>query len=169
MKIIAFLQNQWVRNPDRVRKTYELHPEQRNRIIGLLLFMNYPRCCLTGRRLRVVFGEELCNSIVWEESSEQVGGKSSDCFAADPAHIRRAVAKHQPDIILHFGRIASEGLARALPDINQTVLLIPGPHPAARHGTVVDELMEMAAKLRTSIKEMTAARAQYAEEDRRHA
>jgi len=128
MKVLAFLQNQWFNNPEQARATFLRHPDQRNRLIALYLFMG----CLTGRRLISAFGEDLCNDIVWEECSKEVGGKSSASFPPDFAHICEAINKHNPDVILAFGKTASDALRKVAP--NQ--LVIYGPHPAARFGAV---------------------------------
>jgi hypothetical protein len=121
--ILAFLQNQWFKDPDGVRKIYERHPEARNDLIGRFLFMG----CLTGRRLQAVFGVDLCRQIVWEEVSPLIGGVSSSAFPPDEKHIAAAVDKFQPKIILCFGKVAADGLKSF--DHSK---IIYGPHPAAR-------------------------------------
>lgn len=128
MIILAFLQNQWFRDPDAARRAFARHPDQRNRLIGMYLFMG----CLTGRRLTMTLGEELCDQIIWEECSPEVGGQSSAAFPADIEHMRNAIALHKPDVILAFGRIAERGLE----GIGVRPPLIIGPHPAARAGAI---------------------------------
>lgn len=128
MRIMAFLQNQWFKDPEGVKAMFAEHPERRERYIAAFLFMG----CLTGRRLQSVFGEDLCDGIIWEEASAEVGGHSRSLFAADRQHMMSVIKKHNPTIILSFGKIASEGL-RSLPI---DIPVIYGPHPAARNGAV---------------------------------
>jgi len=139
--ILAFLQNQWFKDPEAARQVFARHPEHRERLVATYLFMG----CLTGRRLLEVFGEELCDEIVWEECSPEIGGKSSSAFPADLDHIRKAIDKHRPDVILAFGKIAGDAMAAIRP----LTRVIRAPHPAARQGSVwglsvaLDELNEV--------------------------
>lgn len=140
MKILAFLQNQWFKNPERVKAIMDRNPERRNQLIGTYLFMG----CLTGQRLTVALGESLCDEIIWEECSKEVGGKSSASFPADFAHICEAINTHNPDVILAFGKTAGDALRKVSP--NQ--LVIYGPHPAARVGAV-EGLTQVARDLKS--------------------
>lgn len=64
MKIVAFLQNSWfpAKSIATVKRAYEGRPtpEGRARLTRAYLFFR----CLTGRRLKAAFGEELCDSII---------------------------------------------------------------------------------------------------------
>lgn len=140
MKILAFLQNQWFKDPEGVRRIFQKWPDKRNYLIRSYLFMG----CLTGKRLQAAFGEDLCDEIIWEEASSEVGSVSRSKFAADRQHMLSAIKKHQPEVILCFGAIAKEGL-----DSLETlfdVLIIYGPHPAARNDPM-PRLREMAQEL----------------------
>jgi len=137
MKIVAFLQNQWFKDPEGIKAMFAEHPERRERYIEAFLFMG----CLTGKRLQAVFGEDLCGQIVWEEISPEIGGHSSSKFPADPAHIERVLRKHNPDVVLAFGKLAGDGLLSTLSNPNLRELphgfkILYGPHPAARNGAV---------------------------------
>lgn len=136
MKIIAFLQNAWFRDPEGVKAMFAESPERRERYISASLFMG----CLTGKRLKAIFGEELCDAIVWEEISPEIGSHASSRFPADPAHIERVLRKHNPDVVLCFGKLASEGLRKTLSTLNKELLngfsIIDGPHPAARQHAI---------------------------------
>lgn len=142
MIILAFLQNQWFREPEKVKRMYEEHPEQRNRLIEAFLFMG----CTTGRRIRKTFGEDLCDLIIWEEASSEIGGKASSFFRAEPAHIKKAIELHKPDIILTFGVEAK----RALNQVWKGTI-IHCPHPAARGKEIVPTLYKCADELRQVI------------------
>lgn len=143
-KIVAFLQNAWFKNPERMKAIYARHgvtPEDRAHLNAIYLFFG----CLTGRRLRAAFGEQACDRIVWENASAEMAGRSSDAFKADPAHMARVLEHFKPRAVLVFGTIARKGLMQTTCWKGE---LIVGPHPAARHPTVVGELCEMAANLR---------------------
>lgn len=130
MKILAFLQNQWFRDPEAARAAFARHPDRRNDLIRLYLFMG----CLTGKRLRQVFGD-LCEEIIWEECSTEIGGKSSTAFPPDLNHMRAAIAKHAPRVVLVFGSLAqgaTSTIFREFPGLQ----FIYGPHPASRVGAL---------------------------------
>lgn len=133
--ILAFLQNQWFKDPEGAKRVFANHPDKRNQLIATYLFMG----CLTGRRLQQVFGEELCDQIIWEECSPEVGGKSSAAFPADIEHIKAAVKKHSPDVILAFGKIACDAIGDRVwlqAICGKDIALLFGPHPAARSGAL---------------------------------
>ena len=88
-------------------------------------------------------GERLCDEIIWEECSKEVGGKSSASFPADLKHMRWAITEHTPNIILAFGKTAGG----ALRELQPFQPVIYGPHPAARFGAV-EGLAKVAAELR---------------------
>lgn len=139
------------KHADTVRATYARHgstPEGRAKCNRVYLFLK----SLTGRRLRAAFGD-LCEEIIWEEASKDIGSKSSSSFKADPAHIADVIRHFQPGIVLVFGGIAGDGLARAMQHVEDGAAfqVVRGPHPAARHSTVVADLAAMAVKVRSSL------------------
>lgn len=138
MRIVAFLQNQWFRDPERIKAMFAENPEHRERYISAFLFMG----CLTGKRLQSVFGEDLCDAIIWEEISPEIGGYASSRFPADTAHVTRVLEKHTPTVVLAFGKIANDALRSMVVD----AAIIYGPHPAARNGAI-EGLRKMRAEL----------------------
>jgi hypothetical protein len=64
-------------------------------------------------------------------------------FPPDFDHIRDVIARHKPDLIMTFGEPARNALVR----LNPGVTIYSGPHPAARHGHVLEKLSEMKARL----------------------
>lgn len=149
MTILAFRQNQWFHNPAKVERLMQVYPQNRESMIRYALFAG----CLTGRRLKAAFGEELCDQIIWEEASPVISGHASDCPPADPQHMAAVITKHRPDVILVFGTIAGDGIKqissgafdRSLPI---SVRIIAGPHPAARGSQTHLALDHMAEHLR---------------------
>lgn len=144
-KIVAFLQNQWFNNPERVRQILanprygkNAH-EWREYHVAAFLFMG----CLTGKRLRAALGEEWTGRIVWEEVSREIGGKSSSVFPADLEHMRDVISRHQPTTVIAFGKVASD----AMRTIEFNGILLHAPHPAARFPEVMDRLRELRFKL----------------------
>lgn len=138
MKVLAVLQNQWFKDPDRVRATLERHPEARRRMIHFALFAG----CRTGQVLKSVFGDR-CKDIVWEEASPEIGGHASSVFPADPAHLAAVIDDVKPDAILAFGIVARKGLYGLFP----VDRLIVGPHPTARGADVLEGLNAMRDQL----------------------
>jgi hypothetical protein len=137
--VLAVLQNQWFHNPDNVRAILARRPEARPRIIRYSLFAG----CRTGQVLRQVFGDR-CSSIIWEEASPQIGSRASSCFPADLVHLQAALDRVKPDVVLAFGRIASDALVQLIPAGGN---LIIGPHPTARGAHVLEQLHAMRALL----------------------
>lgn len=148
--ILAFLQNQYFNQPERVAKLYAEHgttPEGRAKLNAMLLFLK----SLTGRRLKSAFGEELCNKIIWEEASKDVGSVASHCPDPDPQHIKQCIEHFSPDIVLAFGKVAQSGVSSACGDMIINFRYFEGPHPAARHATVISDLKAMADDVKSRI------------------
>ena len=146
--VLAFLQCQWFKDPQRVQEIYDRNPDLR-----AALNKKFLAGSLTGRRLQDAFGPVLFEQIIWEETSRQLGNKSSATFPADPEHIRSVIAAHKPDIILTFGNLATnainawvtEKLSAYMPE--PLPIIISGPHPAARYYNIQNDLFEMAQTL----------------------
>lgn len=128
--IVAFLQNLWVKNPDRVREMFARRPDGREFMLRMLLF----RGGRTGKILRENLGQDLCNQIVWEESTTQIGGDAKSVFPPEPEHIRRVLLKHQPEIVLAFGKVAAQAVFGVLPALPPPAMVhfLSAPHPCAR-------------------------------------
>ena len=142
MKILAVLQNQWFHDPERMRAILERGLARgglRHDFTARTLFMG----CRTGQILKSELGVEWCRKIVWAEASPEIGGRASSCFPADPIHLQAVLAEINPDVVLAFGRIASDALVALIPADK----LIVGPHPTARGPDVPKRLREMRAAL----------------------
>lgn len=142
LPVMGLLQNGWFREPARVQALFARHPKERRSLVATLLFMG----STTGRRLRSHFGT-LCDHITWEEASPQVGGQSGARFPADPDHIRAALGDVRPLAVVAFGRVARDGIRQA----GYAGTVVEAPHPAARGGSVNDELSAAASRLRASL------------------
>lgn len=155
MRTVAFLQNQWFREPERIKAKYDRlcgdDLGKRCDLDSIFLFMG----CLTGRQLKAAFGMdggEIRQSIVWANASPQIGGESSSSFPADPAHMLKIVQHYKPTVILTFGKIAADGVLAMMQAVHLQGLDCPsfkcigGPHPAARQGDIVAKLRSVAAE-----------------------
>jgi hypothetical protein len=143
ISIVAFLQNQWFKDPERAKLAFEkMGTANRHLLVEYALF----RGCLTGRRLRAALGSDLCDEITWEETTTEIGGKASSVFPPQPDHIRGVIERHRPVIVLTFGKIARESVG---PLWNGTIF--SAPHPAARGSDTVRLLAEMARDLKAAI------------------
>lgn len=158
MKILAIMQNQWFNDPPRMEKMLrETFKGDRPRFIRTFLFWS----CRTGKVLKATFGEDLCDSIVWEEASPKIGGSASSSFSADVGHIRRVIAEQKPDLIIAFGKIAWDGLSGAIAtdglfedwvdDKGQTPAVLKAPHPCARGADVAGQLRAVAAAVKIAM------------------
>lgn len=144
MKIVAFLQNQWFKNPERHKGFAERYPQLREEMIRRFLFSG----CKTGRILKASLGESLCKQIIWEETSREVGGHSSSIFPPDYEHINGVCLKHNPDIIVAFGKQASEALTKR----DGFEFLFCGPHPANRRDGTREELCDLRERIERLVK-----------------
>lgn len=150
--ILAFLQNMWFKNPEKARAIFERYPEKRNALIKTYLFMG----CTSGQNLEAALGEEMCQRIVWEEASPEIGGHSASRYRPDPLHISRAISRHDPDIVLAFGKDAGEGVRAAVklihnrPGTEPRFVVLYGPHPAARNNPLA-KLQKLAETLQCSV------------------
>jgi hypothetical protein len=152
MKVVAILQNAWFKDPQRIAEIYAKHAaslEKQCWLTAAYLFMG----CLTGRRLRQTFGEDLCEHIEWAEASPRLGAKSSDAFPAEPQHIAKVIRHFNPGIVIGFGKIAANGVLQTMPLLaadtsRREFYFTSAPHPAARHATVMDELRKVAADVK---------------------
>jgi hypothetical protein len=124
--------------PERAAAMIARTPQVRPRLIKYALFQSH-----TGTRLKQVFGEE-CMDWEWDNASPQIGGHSASCFPADPEHIKAVLEEHQPDVVLTFGKVASDALRKTCAHFK----LIAGPHPAARQDNVMSRLEKMADSLK---------------------
>lgn len=143
MNAIAFLQNLWVRDPERILATLRKRDEEyRRQLIKQLLFAGG----LTGKRLKIAFGP-LIDQIIWEEASREIGGDSATICPPDPIHIQQVIEQLEPTVILAFGKVAQ---AAVLP--LWAGPLIYAPHPAARQVDVSARLLQAATQLRAAQK-----------------
>src|SRR5580692_11689610 len=131
MKIVAFLQNQWFKEPERVKAMLALHDNDRvmqervrRRLIHYALFAG----CVTGRRLKKAFGN-LTDKIIWEEGSREISGNASQFFPPDESHIRKIIDTERPDFILSFGRANRPIIESLCPSSRKDVMVIYMPHP----------------------------------------
>lgn len=133
MKILAFLQNQWVRNPDHVRRVYAARPRDGFELTARFLFAG----CLTGRRLEECLGSELCSKILWANSTPEIFSKASFAPKADLDHMMETLRSCKPDLVILFGRTSCKGYEKLKA---RSYVLLPmeltAPHPASREGGV---------------------------------
>lgn len=162
MKIVAILQNQWFKDPQRAKHQLETtFKGDREKFIRIWLFYR----CLTGRRLRIELGEDLCDEIVWEECSKLVGAFGASKFPADIEHLRMVIQKHQPKLIIAFGKLAQDGVTSAvirdtgnLKQHGDRMLgepenckIIFSPHPAARGTEKLAEFRRAMAEVKNCV------------------
>lgn len=138
---LAFLQNMWVRNPERIKNAIARDGEGFRRY-----FMRYALFagCKTGRMIKKAFDHELIEQIEFEETTREISGNPKEIFPADLKHIEESIARHNPHVIIAFGAIAHkavEPLAKSRP-------YIYAHHPASRHPSSFETLVGAANELR---------------------
>lgn len=144
--VLAFMQNQWVRDPEQLKRILARHDAAfRRRMIAKLLFAG----CVSGRRLKTAFGD-FTNKIVWEEASPVITGSPSEAPPADVGHIAATIEELKPDIVLTFGRIATNGVLKALSALEgrHRFTVMSAPHPTSRGDDLASALGMMAQELR---------------------
>ena len=146
--VVAFMQNMWVRNPQKVRESIErMHwmkrDEYRRRLIRYCLFAG----CVSGRRLKAAFGG-LCDEIIWEEATHEIADNPRVVLPPCERHIHAALDEYNPDIVITFGRVAGDAVAKIWP-----AKIIRCCHPAARQSDTIQKLKAAADELRTFAKQ----------------
>ncbi len=138
--VLAFLQNMWVKNPERVKAEIKKHGEEyRTRLLRYCLFAG----CKTGRNLTKAFGEDLLELIAFEETTREIAGDPKTIFPADASHIGNAITVHKPLIVVTFGTIAREAVQPYW-----TGMFIKAHHPASRNTASYQTLTDAATRLR---------------------
>ncbi len=135
-RVLAVMQNQWFKDPDRVRAMIarDTTGHLRARLIHYALFAG----CHSGKILLRVFGDRV-HEWTWDEASTAIGGHAAAVFPADHEHLRGLIASVKPDIVLAFGSIAGNALAGILAGDAKPKLIL-APHPAARGKDVMSLL-----------------------------
>jgi hypothetical protein len=135
VKIVAFLQNLWVKDPEKMRQIFDRHPgfESRAYMLRTLLM----RGGRTGKILKATLGMETINQIIWEETTTQIAGDPKTIFPADLSHIRKVLNFYKPEAVVTFGRIASKSVflvanGMLAEPAEFTFELLCVPHPCAR-------------------------------------
>ena len=143
--ILAFLQNMWVRDPERVKRDIAKHGEElRLRYIEYALFAG----CKTGRNLKKAFGQELIDKIIWEETTREIAGDAKTIFPADLEHITKCFDVHKPEIVVTFGKIAEDSVSRAWCNLELRPIHLRAHHPASRNPASYQTLADVAEKLK---------------------
>lgn len=136
--ILAFLQNLWVKEPERARAILERESEEfRVQFIRRLLFHGG----LTGKRIQQCFGD-LTSIIIFEEATREISGDSKTICPPDPRHIAGCLDRYRPVVVLTFGKVASDAVAPLWKG-----RLLVCPHPAARQRDTVTKLQAAAEEL----------------------
>jgi len=146
IRILAIMQNTWARDPDRVRAFLDRQHAKLNRHRGIY-FLLFAGGSLTGKRIAEAFGD-LADKMIYEEASPVVTGKASGCPPADLDHIEQCIDFHEPDIVLTFGKVATDAVEELGP---RGYKHICAPHPASRQPDVREQLHLVASVVRNHI------------------
>jgi len=145
--VLAFLQNMWVKHPERTKAAIARDGEEfRLTLMRMFLFMG----CKTGRNLTKTFGDELIEQITFEETTREIAGDANTIFPADLIHMRACIEKHQPKIVLAFGQIAHDAVSSMRTAADPWVY-VSAHHPASRHPTSWNSLLAAAAKVQNEL------------------
>lgn len=137
---LAFLQNMWVKDPERVRKAIEEDGEEfRRRFMRYALFAG----CKTGRMITKAFGKSLVEAMEFEETTRVISGNPKEILPVDLVHMRNAIELHKPKVIIAFGAIAHNAMAQ----IPHAAKYIQAHHPASRHPDSYQNLVTAAKTL----------------------
>ena len=151
-RILALLQNQWFPDPERIPRVLAYYQEKkgeeagRHRFVRDMLFLG----CLTGRRIREAFGEDMLEYFTFEEVSPKIGDHPGASFPPDIDHLTKTFKFVRPELIVAFGRIAQAGVdvLRGGSEWDDPDVIIC-PHPAARGPRTMPDLAAAADEVRT--------------------
>lgn len=152
MRVVAYLQNMWVKEPDKVQALLDRHkdnPMYWNKMCKLLLFAG----CITGRRIKDAFGD-LVNDMIFDETTKEIAGDSKKIFKPDYFHIESSLNRLKPDVVICFGAIAAKAVTNVIDNggCEFVPAIITAPHPAARQPDTVPKLKAAAKQLRELLK-----------------
>lgn len=141
--VLAIMQNQWFKDPERVKAFLDnlvsTHGQPaRRRFIARALFSG----CMSGRRIQTAFSTALLDQMTWDESSTEISGEASYKPKPDAEHVARVIKEVQPRIILAFGQVAKQAAIATWKGP-----LILSPHPTSRNGNTLEGLRQAAAML----------------------
>lgn len=137
MRLLALMQNQWLRNADRhqahadsLRENFT--PEQwwryREKSIPFALF----RGCKSGRVLGRNLGD-LCDRITWEETTTRISADPSEVLPIEPLHVQAVFARYCPDAVIAFGGVAIRATFKPIACGQISAQhIVYAPHPAVR-------------------------------------
>lgn len=129
-RILCLLQNAWALDEDQARKFQE-----NTRYWEYALWVSR-----SGRRLRLVFNEELRKDLLVRNASPRIAiGNSRGRFPYDRDHVRAILTEYQPGLVVACGAEAS----LVQNDWDGNLILLP--HPA--HRTAPNAIFTKAAEL----------------------
>ncbi len=144
-QILGLLQNQWAKDPARMKALLERHPTERYKVIGMLLAFS-----ASGRHLRRVFGA-MMERIIWDNVSPVIAPAPNACPPPDLVHVCQVLRSVQPDIVIAFGRNAQVVMRQQ----SWSGCVICAPHPASRQAGVHEKLVGARDRLLGCIAEHT--------------
>ncbi|NLF31598.1 MAG: hypothetical protein GX591_12015 [Planctomycetes bacterium] len=104
------------------------------------------------RRLRRLFGDDLCDRMTWANTAPEVHGHTPPWFPADARYMLATIRRARPDIVLVFGPKAECGLFAVMQAIARSgeplrFHFIGGPHPESPRPLTAHHLRDMARRL----------------------
>lgn len=127
MKLLVVLQNPWARG--QLRKGW--NPS---------VWMREMRASRTGRRLVLALPRGGEWTVRFVNASPRLGKDPSALYQPDLAHLRRALRRVRPDVVLACGRLALRGISGVW-----SGPLVAVPHPAYR--LLTNELYRTASEI----------------------
>lgn len=159
MKTLAFMQNQWFRQPQVHRLMMA-----RKKVEGIEAWFNHRASfirralffrCQSGRVLQSMLGEPLCEAIIWDEMSPEIYDNPKAIPEPDICHMGELMLWHEPELVVTFGAPAREAW-RELGWLgsNCRPIVINSPHPACRAITDRAKLITACALIKTTIQNL---------------
>jgi len=156
VQVLAFLQNLWVRHPERLKEAFELHGDVFRLAMMRRLLLGG---CKTGRNLTKAFGDELIARMTFEETTREIAGDPKTIFLPDMGHIQKCLETHQPAIVLAFGQIAHEAVSQVVKQWpGEPIIYIAAHHPVSRHPTSWSSQLRAAAELKERLNNIVHSR-----------
>lgn len=113
MIIFGLLQNQYLKNPERMVDMVKRYGEDSREVFTKhALFAG----CKTGQNLTRIFGPE-AKTWIWVNCTPQIGRTTSERFPTDLDYIIGKLEHYQPDIIMAFGGQARDAMRRIKTDV----------------------------------------------------
>lgn len=126
ISIVGFMQNPWFPDgtPQEHIRMYRYNQEFHKKIL-----VN----SMSGQRLKQAFGDEMFERIWWDNVAPEAATEAKGKTDVDMQHVEAIIKIRDPQLILTFGKMATDAIKQSIGAIRRKVMECH--HPNARYKT----------------------------------